>query len=174
MSPATTCLLLAVTALGCSATGSTDPRDLGVPATGELDDLGGPAADDLSSSSPADLSSLPDLVSTTPGPDRTITLFDGATFYFDGDPAKNHRENFATVDFPGDGLYRQITLHVALTCPASGCDPWDRAATIGLVDGAQMIEIGCYMTPYGVGGAWDIDVTDLRPLFSGSRKVRGF
>src|SRR5436190_644044 len=58
--------------------------------------------------------------------------------------------------------------------PATGCDPWDRAATIGLVDGAQTIEIGRYMTPYGVAGAWDIDVTDLRPLFSGSRKVRGF
>lgn len=172
MSPATMCLLLAVTGLGCSAIGSTAPQDLGIPATGE--DLGGPAAYDASPSSPADLSSPPDLVYTMPGPDRVITLFNGATFYFDGDPAKNHRENFATIDFPRDGLYQKITLHVELTCPANGCDPWDRAATIGLVDGADTIEIGRYMTPYGVGGAWDIDVTDLRPLFSGSRKVRGF
>jgi len=162
MRPTTTCLLVVVSCFGCSETASPAPRDLGAPA------------DDFSSSSPADLSPLSDLASTAPGPDRTITLFDGATFYFDGDPAKNRRENFATVDFPADGLYRKITLHVALTCPANGCDPWDRAATIGLVDGAQTIEIGRYMTPYGVGGSWDIDVTDLRPLFSGTRKVRGF
>jgi hypothetical protein len=186
MSPAPTCLLLVVSCFGCSATGSTGPRDLGVPDTSDLGDTttgdlsdtttdgmsGTPA--DLPGPPAADLASLPDLAYTTPGPNRTITLFNGAPFYFDGDPAKNHRESFATVDFPGDGLYQQITLHVALTCPANGCDPWDRAATIGLVDGAQTIEIGRYMTPYGVGGAWDIDVTDLRPLFSGSRKVRGF
>jgi hypothetical protein len=176
--------LLAASCFACSATVAKDGHDLGVPATsgGDLStapggDLSSPPARDLSSAPAADLSSLPlppDLSNTMPGPDRTITLFNGATFYFDGDPAKNHRENFATIDFPGDGLYKQITLHVDLSCPSGGCDPWDRAATIGLVDGTQTIELGRYMTPYGVKGAWDIDVTDLRPLFAGTRKVRGF
>jgi hypothetical protein len=161
-------------------------RDLGIPGGGELGGVGGVAAGDMSQgvavadlavppAPPADLSPLPpDLTSTTPGPDRTITLFANTSFYFDADATKNHRENFATINFPGDGLYKQITLHIDLSCPSGGCDPWDRAASIGLVNGAQTIEIGRYMTPYGVAGAWDIDVTDLRPLFSGSQKVRGF
>jgi hypothetical protein len=135
-----------------------------------------PPGADLAIPAGSDLATVPvpDMTSTTPGPDMTITLLDHTNFYFDGDPTKNHRDNYAMVAFPGAGLYQSITLHIDLSCPSGGCDPWDRAASIGLVQGTQTIEIGRFMTTYGVAGAWDVDVTDLRPLFSGTQMVHGF
>src|SRR5215831_7512545 len=105
MRRATICLLFVIAGSGCSASRTVDPGDLAVSdlAHTPYDDLG-IAPDDLAGGPGGDLASPPDLATTMPGPDRTITLFDGASFYFDGDPAKNHRENFATVDFPADGL----------------------------------------------------------------------
>jgi hypothetical protein len=113
------------------------------------------------------------------GADTTVTPFDKAHIYFTG--SDNQREIDATATFPAEGLYEKITLHLTLECPTGGCDPWDRFATVGIVtakgqngDPDTVIELARYITPYHVGAAWDIDVTDLRPLLKGDLTFRAF
>src|SRR5512132_1101528 len=113
------------------------------------------------------------------GADAMVTAFDKTPVYFAGED--NKRTVDATASFPATGAYEKIILHLALDCPAGGCDPWDRLGTLGVVTakgsaGAPdtVIEIDRFMTPYHVGMQWDLDVTDLRPLLSGDITVRGF
>lgn len=114
-----------------------------------------------------------------PGADAVVTPFDKTHVFFTG--ADNQRVVDAQASFPVEGLYEKITLHLSLDCPPGGCDSWDRFATLGLVtekgqNGApdKVIEIARYITPYKVTAAWDIDVTDLRPLLSGDVTLRAF
>jgi hypothetical protein len=113
------------------------------------------------------------------GKDATVTAFDKTPIYFTGDD--NQRTVDKPASFPKDGAYSQITLHLELSCPSGGCDPWDRFGSLGVVthkaeDGGadEVIEIARFITPYHVGGAWDFDVTDLRPVLSGDVTMRAF
>ena len=114
------------------------------------------------------------------GQDASVTVFDKAHIYFTG--SDNKREVDADATFPADGLYEKITLHIKLECPAGGCDPWDRFASIGIVtakgDGMMkpdtVVEIARYITPFHVGATWDEDITELRPLLSGPLTLRAF
>lgn len=113
------------------------------------------------------------------GVDTVVTPFDKAHVYFAGED--NKRIIDAPATFPAEGDYAQIILHLALDCPSGGCDAWDRFASLGLVTAKgetpeedTVIEIARYITPYKVTAAWDIDVTDLRPLLSGEVTVRAF
>jgi hypothetical protein len=78
-------------------------------------------------------------------------------------------------------------MHVTLDCPSNGCDPWDRAGSIDLVENPSsdggvetLVELGRFMTPFGISSgvnsppAWDIDVTELRPLLAGTVTLRVF
>jgi hypothetical protein len=110
-----------------------------------------------------------------PGIDTTVTPFDATHFYFAGDD--NRRVLDADATFPAEGLYQTITLHLSLDCPAGGCE----FASIGVVTATGQngepdteLEIARFITPYKLAGAWDIDVTDLRPLFAGTIKLRGY
>jgi hypothetical protein len=93
----------------------------------------------------------------------------------------NNREVTAPATFP-DGPFSSVTLHLELACPSGRCDPWDRVGNIGIVDGdasadgaaAPILEIARFITPYGVGGSWDFDVTDLQPLLHGTRTMHAF
>ncbi|NUP07467.1 MAG: hypothetical protein HOW73_15565 [Polyangiaceae bacterium] len=114
-----------------------------------------------------------------PGVDTTVTPFEATHFYFTGDD--NKRVNDAEATFPDEGLYERIILHVSLDCPDGGCDPWDRVASLGIVSAKGTngepdteIELARFITPFHVKAAWDIDVTDLRPLLSGTVTLRGF
>lgn len=132
------------------------------------------ATTDMAQAVEADMAVPPE---TGAGADATITIFDNRLFAFDN--SGNTREGTATVDLPNSGTYAKITLHIALACPPKGCDPYDRIASIGVVQGANdagalnVTEIGRFATPFGVGGSWDIDVTDLRPLLSGTVTMHG-
>jgi len=65
--------------------------------------------------------------------------------------------------------YSQILLHVDLTCPAGGCDPWDQAGMVFLKKGLEQYELARYITPYGKAcGGWTYDITDFKSLLSGS------
>ncbi|MFO0590553.1 MAG: peptide-N-glycosidase F-related protein [Polyangiaceae bacterium] len=115
----------------------------------------------------------------TPGPDALVAPFDKTHIYFAGDDNKRVVE--APAVFPMEGTYSKIVLHLALTCPDGGCDSWDRFGSLSLVakGGANggtdtEIEIARFITPYKVEAAWDIDVTDLRPLLTGEATVRAF
>jgi hypothetical protein len=77
---------------------------------------------------------------------------------------------------------------VTLACPSNGCDPWDRVGSIDRVtlpagsDGGveTLTELGRFVTPYNIVSgvnsppAWDIDVTELRPLLTGTVTLRAF
>ena len=114
-----------------------------------------------------------------PGKDATVAPFDKTAIYFTGDDNKRIVDTQAS--FPKEGTYGKIILHLALACPAGGCDPWDRFGSLGVVtakgaDGAPdtVIEVARFITPYHVGASWDIDVTDLRPLLTGDVTMRAF
>jgi hypothetical protein len=184
-------LAIVAAAVGCSRSPGEGTPDLGgVGGVGESDDMTRVTTADLSPPPdlslpgggettdllpPLDLLPPPDLAPPPPipGVDKTVTLFDRTLFSWDGQA--DHRENTATVNLPVEGAYRKITLHLQLQCPAGGCDPYDRLASLGVIAAnGQIIEIGRFATPFGVGGAWDIDVTDLRPLLSGYVQLKGF
>lgn len=125
-------------------------------------DAAGPSAD-----APSAADGAP---GATPGADTNVVVFDHRAVYFTG--SDNQRSVDSDVDFPADGAYARITLHLALACPSGGCDPWDRFGTLGIVTPDGVVELVRFVTPYGVGGAWDYDVTDLRPLLSGRKTLR--
>ncbi len=128
-----------------------------------------------------------------PGADATIMAFDSTLICFgSGGDGPCSRTQDAQVTFPATGTYSKILLHLTLTCPAGGCDPWDRMGSIDLVSTAAdagapdaapvetLTELGRFITPYGIipgtnaPPVWDIDVTELRPLLSGAVTVRAF
>lgn len=116
-------------------------------------------------------------VTPTPGPVTEVSVFSGIHQQFgDGDT----RTVKTTVNFPEEAQsFQKITLTYTLSCPTGGCDPWDRLAYVQVVENAgtsteKVVEIGRFITPYGVGGTWTQDVTDLRPVLTGTREVRSF
>jgi len=110
-----------------------------------------------------------------PGEDEVVTVFDKEHVYF-GD--ENRRTVDVAVSFPEEGLtYESIVLGLALSCPNELCDHWDRYGTLGIVrnpgaDDEQFLEVARFITPYRVGGVWNYDVTDLRPLLTGDVTFR--
>jgi hypothetical protein len=105
------------------------------------------------------------------GEDATVPLFDHTLF------DSSHRTNRMAVTLP-DGLFSSVILHLQLSCPTI-CDAWDRIGSLGVVEpaaydgGAEPYqEVARFITPFGVGGKWDLDVTDLQPLLRGDRTLR--
>ena len=131
------------------------------------------AACSASSKATPDDAAGPDL-SRLLGADTTVTILDQVTHK----SAEVTKGPYA-VTLPPAALYKSITLHVAITCPPGGCDPYDRIASIRLLDGAdpmtaKRLEIGRFITPFGIRGAWDIDVTDLLPVLTGARSFESY
>lgn len=116
-----------------------------------------------------------------PGPDTTVVAFEGSHVFFSGwDEGDNLREIDVEIEFPAAELaYTSATLNLALSCPDGACDWWDRKGSLGIVDNAgteqeRVLEIARFVTPYRVEGSWQLDVTALRPLLSGSQTLRVF
>jgi hypothetical protein len=137
--------------------------------------------EDASTSDASDSGTKPDAsVPSVPGVSTVIKAFDKAHIYFTGD--FKTRYAYQTVTFPEQGTYDKITMTLTLGCPAGGCDPWDRRGDIGIVlkkdasdpNRDQILELGRFATPYGVGGTWAYDLTDLRPVLSGTKELRVF
>jgi hypothetical protein len=111
------------------------------------------------------------------GEDTTVTVFDAEHVYF-GD--ENRRSVDVEVSFPDDSAtYAGITGRFALSCPDGGCDHWDRYATFGMVldagtEAETYVELDRYITAYRVGFSWESDLSDLRPLLTGTRTMRVF
>jgi Peptide-N-glycosidase F, C terminal/Peptide-N-glycosidase F, N terminal len=124
----------------------------------------------------------------TPGPDASVVAFDSTLVCFgSGGTGPCSRTVDQQVAFPSTGAFSKIDMHVTLKCPSNGCDPWDRAGSIDLVEAATtdggpetLVELGRFMTPYGITSgvnappSWDIDVTELRPLLVGTVTLRVF
>jgi hypothetical protein len=154
----------------------------------------GTARDAADGSTPADAGhpqgdAGPGDAGSMPGTDASVVAFDHTLICFgSGGTGPCSRTVDSQVTFPATGTYSQILLHVTLDCPSNGCDPWDRVGSIDLVTTPQgpdagtetLIELARFITPYGIKSgvnsppAWDIDVTELRPLLSGAVKLRAF
>jgi peptide-N-glycosidase F-like protein len=113
----------------------------------------------------------PDAGPPPPTEDVSVTAFDHARIYFGNGGS---REIEAQAELPPNGPWQRVTLHLELSCPQQGCDPWDRIGSLGLMDGDTALEIARFATPYGVGGSWTYDVTDLQLLLAGPRAMRAY
>jgi hypothetical protein len=86
----------------------------------------------------------------------------------------------APFEFPDASLpVSRVTLTIQLDCPQGGCDPWDRSASVfvqgrGPSGRMEQFEIARFITPYGRGCSWDVDVTDYRLFLAGSARVGVF
>jgi hypothetical protein len=148
--------------------------DAGASDASDASDAG-TEADTSDSGTKAD-ASLP----SAPGVSKVLKVFDNAHIYFTGDVKTRYA--YQTVTFPDQGTYDKITMTLTLGCPAGGCDPWDRRGDIGIVlnrdasdpNRDEILELGRFATPYGVGGTWTYDLTDLRPVLSGAQQLRVF
>jgi len=71
------------------------------------------------------------------------------------------------------GSFDLIKTYLDVTCPAGGCDPWDRVGNMEArgPDG-EWIEIFRYITPYGVPCDHELDVTDYSSIFQGLVEMR--
>lgn len=87
---------------------------------------------------------------------------------------KDHHTNSAEVNLP-DNLdpFGRIIATLRLDKPESRFDPWDRTAHIFIenLDGSDRTELIRYITPYHRGFEWAIDVSDLRPLLAGLKRI---
>ncbi len=167
--------LALVALLGACGNVQTHPSDV-TDASQPADETDAAAADapdppDATPAPPPDAEPGPPDATPAPTQDVTVTAFDLAPVNFNGG---GMREIEGHADFPANGPWQKVTMHLTLTCPSSGCDPWDRIGAIGLMDGNTALEIARFATPYGVGGSWDYDVTDLQPLLTGARTMRAF
>jgi len=74
------------------------------------------------------------------------------------------------VTLPTDlSEYSQILMHLNLSCPSGGCDPWDQPAQITALHDGVNYEIVRYITPYGIAcGNWTVDVTDFKSVLTGN------
>ncbi|HTQ10040.1 MAG TPA: peptide-N-glycosidase F-related protein [Fimbriimonadaceae bacterium] len=102
-----------------------------------------------------------------PGKPLTVTAIDHVL------NDKDHGTNSATVDFPADShQYGRIVCTLRLDKPTTRFDPWDRIATVSVVDDqGQSWEVLRYITPYGRGYVWQVDVSDFRPLLTGRKQI---
>ncbi|MCA9283816.1 MAG: hypothetical protein KDA22_01275 [Phycisphaerales bacterium] len=84
-----------------------------------------------------------------------------------------HKRNEGSVAFPDDtSAYGRILCTIRLDKPETRFDPWDRIASISVVDdeGVER-EIVRYITPYHRGHEWTVDVSDFRPWLRGQRTI---
>ncbi|MDD5695399.1 MAG: peptide-N-glycosidase F-related protein [Bacteroidales bacterium] len=71
------------------------------------------------------------------------------------------------------GTFNPITLHLTVTCPEAGCEPWDRIGYVEAKDPTgKWVEILRYITPYGVPCEHQLDITDYASIFQGIVDMR--
>ncbi|CAN5577658.1 hypothetical protein BH11BAC2_BH11BAC2_17060 [soil metagenome] len=100
------------------------------------------------------------------GNNNTIPLFSAVRHDF----GANGQSHLATVPLPDENTkYSQIIMNISVSCPPSGCDPWDQPAKISLAKDGQTYELARFITPYGMGcGPWTVDVTSFKSLLTGA------
>lgn len=98
--------------------------------------------------------------------------------------SNNEQHNFGsagqlkikTLTMPGDlHRYEQILMHISVSCPSTGCDPWDQAGNIKAVSNGQAYEIVRFLTPFGIAcGDWTVDITDFKSVLNGQIDFQNF
>jgi len=84
-----------------------------------------------------------------------------------------HPETKVDAQFPEDTApFGRIILTLRLDKPETRFDPWDRTGQIYVYDEeGERYELLRYITPYGRGHVWRVDVTDFSPLLCGTRTL---
>ncbi|MEM9819602.1 MAG: LamG-like jellyroll fold domain-containing protein [Bacteroidota bacterium] len=110
------------------------------------------------------------IISTQAG--NTVRLFEAKTHNF-GSGGQNH---FSSVVLPASlEQYERLLLHIDLSCPSGGCDPWDQPAKVNAETSQGTFEIARYITPYGIAcGPWTVDVTDFKDVLAGPVTFHSF
>lgn len=168
-------LLLLFTLAACGD--STPTRDTSTASDSDSNGSADTTANG-SADATADTAAEDTTPTTIPGANQAVRAMQGVQVYFTG--SVNRRQVEQPVTFPpANETFSSINLHFALSCPSGSCDPWDRVGSYGLVlaDGSESptyLELSRFITPYGVGAEWDVDVTDLRPLLTGEQISRVF
>lgn len=71
------------------------------------------------------------------------------------------------------GSFDEIMCYLDVTCPAGGCDPWDRVGNMEAKGpNGEWVEIFRYITPYGVPCDHSLDATDYASIFQGLVEMR--
>ncbi len=114
-----------------------------------------------------DLAIVCDQAIESPAPPTTIVALDHVL----NDRA--HPTNSSQVAFPDDlSPYGRIIMSLSLDKPETRFDPWDRSAFVYVYDNdGTRYELLRYITPYHKGHFWQVDVSDFRPLLSGTRTI---
>ena len=94
----------------------------------------------------------------------SVTTFDNVHQRFGGTDTRTVVDTFL-LPSSLDG-FNQILMHIDVSCPPGGCDPWDRFAMISLKRDSEWLEIGRYITPYKKACGWTCDVTDYSLLLT--------
>jgi len=108
-------------------------------------------------------------------PKRTIQLASGTHVYFNPDDKRDQKFSADLLETT-DGIM-QVLLRFKLSCPDGRCDAWDRLGSFGIYSpehNNRYLELLRFMTPYGMGGEWTLDVTNFLPLFQGKKDFRLF
>ncbi len=103
---------------------------------------------------------------------KDVPLTENLHLYFkEGD---NQRERLFKATLPPDSAaYGRIVLKFKLHCPSGGCDYWDRVGSFGIQDNkGRFFELLRFVTPYGIGGSWEADLSAFRPLLLGEKIFR--
>ena len=102
----------------------------------------------------------------------TIRLFNMRTHNFGGDGQTHIKQVILPTDLQ---TYNQILLHIHLTCPSGGCDPWDQPANFSLIKEGVEYEIARYVTPYGIScDSWTVDITDFKSIMGGINEFKSY
>jgi hypothetical protein len=87
-----------------------------------------------------------------------------------------HRRQSAVVPFPAhNAAYGRLLCTLTLSKPPKGYDPWDRQGAVYAYDAqGERFELLRFITPYGRGGKWTVDVSDYRPLLRGQCRIEAW
>ncbi len=112
----------------------------------------------------------PGLINTNPA----ISLFSSRQHNF----GSAGQTQSTTVNLPLDmERYERLLLHLSVTCPSTGCDPWDQTGNLSVVTPGGELEIARFITPYRIpcgGPEWVVDVTDFKDLLAGTVSFKSF
>ena len=101
--------------------------------------------------------------------DMTVQAFDQV--HISTSTQTSVTEDFVFPSFVGS--FDDIVLTLDVTCPAGGCDPWDRVGNMEVRGPTgEWVEILRYITPYGVPCDHTINVTDYASLLQGLVEMR--
>jgi len=86
---------------------------------------------------------------------------------------QNHSSDVIFPDTPEN--YSKVLMHISVSCPSGGCDPWDQAGKIYITKDCDEYELARFVTPYGKAcGPWTVDITDFKSQLSGNVTLNSF